>query len=170
MGINMIKLSKRDNRFLEEKAKNDISHIRSALKKEPLVLKKMKEYGFDYNVIDNVSIQFVEGLDVSAKTINGHIFLNAKMLEEDWKDYFHYACHEMVHVFQHLSGKCNGDNTDEEYLDNPSEIEAFRTQLEYREKTEPKKEVNEYINDLFDRHNVPKKERPEKKQELLDNK
>lgn len=38
----MIKLSKRDVKQLEEKAKSDIEHIKSALKKEPIV-KKMFE-------------------------------------------------------------------------------------------------------------------------------
>ncbi len=163
----MIKLSKRDNRKLEEKAKNDIMNIRAKAKKEPLVLKKLKEYGLDKDLIDDVSVQFDKNLDVSAKTINGKIYLNADMLKENWQDYYHYFCHEIIHSAQHLSGKCSGDNKEDSYLDNPAEIEAFQTQIKVREKTEPKEDVVEYVEDLMDRHNIPKNERAEKKKELL---
>lgn len=166
----MFKLSKRDLGDLDAKAKSDIEKIKAALKKEPIVQKEFKKYNRSLDEIDNVSIKFDPDLDVSAKTINGNIFLNAQMLEEDWKNYFHYAVHEITHYLQHTSGKCNGHGADAEknYLDNPSEIEAFQNQLKYREKTENKSEVNQYLKDLFDKHDVPKKERPEKKKELLD--
>lgn len=165
----MIKISKRDNRGLEDKAKNDIEKIRAALKKEPIVIKEFKKYKRDLGDIDSVKISFDPNLDVSAKTVNGDIFLNAKMLEEDWKNYFHYTVHEITHYLQHTSGSCNGHaDKKEKYLDNPAEIEAFQNQLKYREKTEDKTEVNQYIKDLFDKHRVPKKERSEKKKELLD--
>lgn len=165
----MIKISKRDNRGLEEKARRDIAHIRAALKKEPIVKKEFAKYDRDINEIDDVSISFDPHLDVSAKTVNGEIFLNAKMLEEDWEDYFHYAVHEITHYLQHTSGKCNGDGNEEEnYLDNESEVEAFQNQLKYRKKTEPKAEVEQYVKDLFDKHDIPKKRRPEKRKELLD--
>lgn len=164
----MIKISKHDDRELENKAKSDIEHIKAALKTEPLVIKIFKKYNRSINDIDKVVIKFDKELDVSAKTVNGNIFLNAKMLEENWKNYFHYALHEITHYLQHTSGKCNQGNDKKEYLDNPSEIEAFREQLKYREKTEPKKEVNKYVSDLMDKHDVPKDERSEKKKELLD--
>lgn len=165
----MIKLSKRDNRKLDEKAKSDLEHIRKALKKEPIALKEFEKYKRDINEVNNVSIQFDPDLDVSAKTVNGDIFLNAKMLEDNWQDYFHYILHEITHYLQHTSGDCNGHGkSNEEYLDNPAEIEAFKNQLHYREKTEDKKTVNKYLKDLFDKHNVPKKEREEKKEELLE--
>ena len=165
----MIKLSKRDNRAMEDKAEKDIEHIKAALKKEPIVQKEFKKYERDIEDVDNVSIEFDPNLDVSAKTVDGKIYLNAKMLEEDWQDYFHYAVHEITHYLQHTSGKCNGHGEEQEsYLDNDSEIEAFQNQLKYREKTEPESHVNKYVKDLFDKHNIPKKERPEKKKELLD--
>jgi len=164
----MIKISKRDNRGLEEKARKDIKHIKDALKKEPIVIKEFKKYNRDIDEIDDVSIMFDPNLDVSAKTVNGEIFLNAKMLEENWEDYFHYAVHEITHYLQHTSGKCNGGGEDENYLDNDSEVEAFQNQLKYREKTEPKEEVEQYVKDLFDKHHIPKQKRPEKRRELLD--
>lgn len=164
----MFKLSKRDLGNLEEKASSDIEKIKAALKKEPIVQKEFKKYDRDISDVDNVSIKFDPDLDVSAKTVDGDIFLNAKMLEDDWQDYFHYAVHEITHYLQHTSGSCNGHGDEQgSYLDNPSEIEAFQNQLEYREKTEDKSEVNQYVKDLFDKHHVPKKERPEKKKELL---
>lgn len=164
----MIKLSQRDTRNLDEKAKSDIEHIKAALKKEPIVQKEFKKYKRDISEIDDVSISFDDKLDVSAKTVNGDIFLNAKMLEDKWQDYFHYAIHEITHYLQHTSGKCNGHGEDKSYLDNDSEIEAFQNQLKYREKTEDNKTVNKYVKDLLDKHHVPKEERKEKKKELLD--
>lgn len=164
----MIKISKRDDRGLDDKAASDVEKIKAALKKEPIVISEFKKYKRDIDEVDNVSIQFDPNLDVSAKTVNGKIYLNAKMLEEDWKNYFHYAVHEITHYLQHTSGKCNGHGEEKSYLDNPAEIEAFQNQLKYREKTEDKSEVNQYVKDLFDKHNVPKKERSEKKKELLD--
>ncbi len=164
----MIKLSKRDNRSLETKAKSDIAHLRTALKKEPIIIKMFKKYNRDINEIDTASIQFDDSLDVSAKTIDGEIFLNAKMLEDDWQEYMHYLVHEFEHYCQHRSNKCLENNKEVDYLDNPSEISAFKGQLKYKEKTEPKKEVNKYLKDLFDKHDIPKDERPIKKKELLD--
>lgn len=165
----MMKISKRDYRALEDKARKDLKHIRAALKKEPIVIKEFKKYNRDINDIDDVSIKFDPNLDVSAKTINGDIFLNAKMLEDNWKDYFHYAVHEITHYLQHTSGQCNEPNNEKEnYLDNENEVEAFQNQLKYREKTEPHSEIEKYLKDLFDKHQIPKKERPEKKKELLD--
>lgn len=166
----MFKLSKRDNGNvdLEQKAIDDIKHIKAALKREPIVQKEFKKYRRNIDDIDDVSIQFDKNLDVSAKTINGNIFLNAEMLQEKWQDYFHYAVHEITHYLQHTSGKCDHNAKSENYLDNPAEIEAFKQQLKYREKTEPKHEVEQYIEDLFDRHDIPEKERGKKKRELLD--
>lgn len=166
----MLKLSKRDNRDKEQKAEVDIEHIKAALKKEPIVKRQFEKYKRDINEIDNVSIQFDDDLDVSAKTINGKIYLNSAMLEDKWQDYFHYAVHEITHYLQHTSGKCNGHGEENEsYLDNKSEIEAFQNQLKYREKTEDKSTVNKYVKDLLDKHDVPKDERTEKKKQLLDN-
>lgn len=163
----MIKLSKRDDAALKEKAKTDLEYIREALKKEPIVIRMFKKNKRDINEIDNVSIQFDKDLEVSAKTINGDIFLNAKMLEEDWKDYYHYLIHELSHYCDHKNNVCNENSKNVDYLDNPEEIKAFENQLQYREKTEGPDVVNEYIKELFDKHDIPKDERPEKKKELL---
>jgi hypothetical protein len=162
----MLKISMRDDRELEEKAKSDIKHIREAAKKEPLLLKKLKEYGFGKDLIDSVSVQFVD-LDVSAKTINGKIYLNAEMLKKPWQDYYSYFAHEICHSAQHRSGDCAGDSKDVPYLDNPAEVEAFQTQIKVREKYEPKEDVIEYVEDLMDKHDTPKDERADKKKELM---
>ena len=158
------KISKRDG--LDEKAKSDIEHIKAALKEEPIVQKMFKKHKRNVDEIDNVSIKFDPNLDVSAKTINGDIFLNAEMLKDNWKDYFHYAIHEMQHYLVHTSGKCQ-DHNNYEYLDDPAEIEAFQNQLAYKEKTEPKAQVNEYLDELFDKHDLSKSDRRKKKKELL---
>lgn len=167
----MLKLSMRDNRDLQEKAKNDIEQIKIALKKEPIIQKAFKQYNRNINDVDKISISFDDKLDVSAKTVNGKIFLNSKMLKDNWKDYFHYAIHECIHYLQHTSGECKSHEqiTNENYLDNKNEIEAFQKQISYRKKTEPKSEVNTYLNDLLDKHEIPKDERNEKKKELSNN-
>lgn len=165
----MFKLSSRDFKNIYEKAKSDIEQLRAALKKEPIVIKMFKTYGRNIDEIDNISIRFDKKLNVSAKTVNGDISLNAKMLDDNWKDYMHYLVHEFEHYCQHKSNECVESNEETDYLDNPAEIEAFQKQLSYRAKTEPKSEVNEYVEDLLDKHQVPKKERADKKKELLDN-
>src|ERR1041385_2050476 len=164
----MIKISQRDNRSSEEKAKGDIEHIKAALKKEPIVQKEFKKYKRDINEIDNVVIKFDPDLDVSAKTVDGEISLKADMLEENWQDYFHYAVHEITHYLQHTSGTCDAHEQQKDYLDNENEIEAFKNQLKYREKTEDKSDVNQYVKDLFDKHDIPKDERAKKRRQLLD--
>lgn len=161
----MIKLSKRDI-DKQEKAENDIAHIRKALKKEPIVIDEFNKYKRNISEIDDVSIQFDPDLDVSAKTVNGKIYLNAKMLDEKWEDYFHYAVHEIDHYLQHTTNDCD-HNSNEDYLDNDNEIEAFKDQIAYRKKTEGKPVVEEYITELFDKHDLPEKERSEKRKELL---
>lgn len=164
----MLKLSQRHElkQDMKDKAKSDLKHIIPALKKEPIVKEMFKKYKRDINDIDNISIQFAP-LDVSAKTINGDIFLNEEMLKDNWKDYFQYLPHELIHHLQHTSGKCAEDQKDEPYLDQPAEIEAFKAQLQYKEKTEDAATVNRYLRDLFDKHEIPKDERKEKKEELL---
>lgn len=165
--IEMFKISKRDNRSLEIKAINDLKYIRIAAKKEPLIIDMFKKNGRALSEIDDVSIQFVRDLEVSAKTINGKIYLNANMLDDDWKDYFHYIIHELSHYCDHKNKKCNDDNVS--YLDNPAEISAFKKQLKYREKHESPKVIDKYLEELFDKHDLPEKERPAKKKELLGN-
>lgn len=150
---------------------SDINKIKEELKKEPIVKRMFKQYGRDLNEIDKVSIKFAP-LDVSAKTVNGHIYLNEKMKDDDYKSYRHYIVHELTHYLQHTSDKCLDEEpiTDDNYLDNPSEQEAFQNQLEYKEKTEPKQEVEDYLKQLFDRYDLDRDERKEKLKELLPNK
>ena len=163
----MLKISKTDNR-LKEKGKEDIKKIRTELKKDPIVLKMFKKYKVDISKIDNVPISFDSDIDVSAKTVDGEIFLNSDMLYDDYKEYIHYVVHELTHVLQHITGKCNnGLNSDIEYLDIPSEIEAFKEQLKFKEKTDSKKEIGKYLKKLFDRHDLNRKERKKKIKELL---
>lgn len=162
-------LSAKIEKRLEGKAISDIEHIRKALKTEPIVKKEFEEYGRDINEIDNVKIRFDVGLDVSAKTINGEIFLNADMLDQDWHEYFNYAVHEITHYLQHTTDSCNEEeDKNTPYLDNKSEIEAFQNQLKYKEKTESKKAIEKYLKQLLDKHDLKGKEREDKKKELLD--
>ena len=60
-----------------------------------------------------------------------------------------------------------GDN-DVDYLDLPSEEEAFKIQLEYKEREEGEESAEDYVEGLLDHHKIKGKEREEKKQELME--
>lgn len=141
--------------------------LKADLKNEEEYLEKCKEYGKDTNFVDSVNITF-EPLDVSAKTTNGHIQLNEKLLDAPWKDKMRYAIHELTHCFQQEAGLVDGKTKKRDYLDDPNEQEAFEAQISYMKEHESEREVQEYIENLLDHHNIKGKEREEKKEELTD--
>jgi Mlc titration factor MtfA (ptsG expression regulator) len=112
--------------------------------------------------VDEVKIHF-KPIDVSAKTINGVIILNEKLIESgDWEDVMRYVVHEMVHVMQQEDGKVNGRVDKNRYLDDKNEQEAFQTQLEYMDDHESHENVQLYLEQLLDHHDIKGKERKEK--------
>jgi hypothetical protein len=145
-----------------------IKQLKERLKKEPSFLEKCKEYRCNPNFIDDVNVSFEE-LDVSAKTVNGEIFLNEKLFDEgDWHDQMRYVVHEMTHVMQQASGMVSSKKTDnEDYLDDDNEQEAFKAQLEYMDDHRPE-EIQEYLEQLLDHHNLEGKERRRKLKELTE--
>ena len=136
------------------------------IKKEKPFLDKCKEYKKGPDFIDQVKISF-EPLDVSAKTINGTIILNEELLEDgDWDDIMRYVVHEIIHVMQQEAGMVNGKTSDEDYLDDKNEQEAFQTQIEYMDEHVSPKELQEYLENLLDHHDIEGKERKEKRRIL----
>lgn len=146
---------------------NIVDKIKKCLKEDPHFLEVLEEYQESPSIVDDVPLSFDE-LEVSAKTINEEIILNEKLLDADWEDIMRYAIHEMVHVLQQRAGKVNAESQAEDYLDDDNEIEAFQTQLSYMYDNETEEEIQEYLDNLLDHHDIKGKEREDKKEELLE--
>ena len=158
-------LSKRDSEGLQKKL---ISMLRKKLKNSPLARRLCEKYDEDEQFVDTIPIEF-QPLDVSAKTVNGQILLNSKLLEGDFRDNMRYIIHEFVHCLQQENGDV-GSNSDGDYLDDPHEVEAFWYQIEGMDDMYSDKEIQEYIDGLMDHHDLTGKERKEKIEELTSKK
>lgn len=144
-----------------------ITKLKKAVQKEPSFIEKCEEYDKDPSFVDKVKITF-EPLDVSAKTVDGRVILNEKLFEEgSWNDAMRYTIHELCHVLQQEAGMVNGKTKKEDYLDDPNEQEAFQVQLEYMDEHTPE-EVQKYLENLLDHHDIQGKEREEKKKVLTE--
>jgi hypothetical protein len=116
-----------------------------------------------------VHISFDDDLDVSAKTVNCEIFLNGKLFDEgNWDDQMRYVVHEIIHVMQQEAGEVNGQTSDEDYLDDENELEAFKAQISYMSDHEPPEEIQQYLEQLMDHHDMQGKERRLKIEELTE--
>lgn len=142
-----------------------IKKMKKEVKDEDSFLEMCKKYNVSPDFVDSVHISF-EPLDVSAKTVNGKIFLNEKLLDQDFDDAMRYFQHELTHVCQQAAGEVDGKTPKADYLDDPNEQEAFQYQLDYMEEHTPE-EVDDYLDKLLDHHNIKGKEREEKKDVLL---
>lgn len=131
-------------------------------------MEKCKEYGKDPSFVNDVNISFSPDIDVSAKTVNGEIFLNDKLFNENWENQMRYLQHELVHVLQQASGKVNGKTEKEDYLDDKNEQEAFSTQIAYMCEHDTPEQIVNYIENLLDHHDIHGKERKEKAKKILD--
>ena len=146
-----------------------IKKLKEGVKKEQEFLDKCKEYGISPDFVGGVEISFDDDLDVSAKTINGEIFLNGALFDADnWIDQIRYTLHELIHCMQQEAGKVNEKTNNEDYLDDPNEVEAFQAQIAYMADHESPKEIQEYLEQLLDHHNIQGKERREKIKELTE--
>lgn len=167
-----MKISIRDFGPLKVLAKADyesiIKEMRKRVKSDPVIVAKFKEYKVPLDNIDLVHIEFTD-LDVSAKTKNKKIYLNRAMLNKDSEvgDPTAYLAHELIHYLQQSTGKVKTNNTDD-YLDQDNEVEAFKAQIDYKEKHEGKDEAEEYVDELLDYHKYKGKKREKKEKELLD--
>lgn len=133
----------------------------------------VKKYKKDADLIDGVTIRFCEDIDTTARTTNGEICLNNKLLNREEDVILRYILHEIVHVFQHIEneGKKVKKKDKDNYLFDEREVEAFTYQLDYQEEQEGN--VEEYLEHLFNFHDLDKKEKDEVLDDLtvkLDNK
>jgi len=142
-----------------------IAELRKKLKRSPVAHRLCDKYDEDVDFIDEISILF-EPLDVSAKTVNGEIILNSKLLEGDFRDNMRYLIHEFVHCLQQEHGKVDESTKDEDYLDDPNEQEAFKAQVDEMETTYDPEEIQIYLDGLMKHHDVRGKERLQKIREL----
>ncbi|MFA5048998.1 MAG: hypothetical protein WC516_08295 [Patescibacteria group bacterium] len=153
---------------LEEKYSDRIKFLKSIIKKDKVYLDKCKEYDREPSFIDDVNVYF-SPIDVSAKTVNGEIFLNENLFNEPIEKQLRYlGGHEIIHVMQQEAGKVNGKVDKEDYLDDPNEQEAFKTQLKFQCEHESAEEIQDYIENLLDHHDIRGKEREEKAKILVE--
>ena len=159
----LIKLSKRH----KPEAKL-IQIMKERAKLDPIVIKMFKEYDVPLGDIDKVEVSFVP-LDVSAKTKNRKIYINDSMLDKDSdvKDPTHYLVHELTHYLQQTTGQTHGHKEVSNYMDKPTEEEAFKAQIDFKKRHESPEEAEKYTEDLLDHHNIKGKERQKKKDKLL---
>lgn len=142
--------------------------LKSAIKKEDEYLEKCEEYGENLNFANKINIYFDPNLDVSAKTVNGEIFLNDKLYDKPWDVQMRYVIHEMTHCLQQKNGKVNGKVDKDRYLDDENEQEAFSAQISYMCEHDSAEEVQEYIENLLTHHDIKGKERKEKAKKLTE--
>lgn len=129
----------------------------------------LKKHGVDTDYLYRIPIVFQKDLEVSARTLHGVVYLNAKLVDKP-EECDHYCVHELTHHFQ----QCHGDeatvgSTNDQYLESPFEIEGFQNQVEYLKEEEGKPQASAYVEKVLDHHDYHGKERQEKKEELMAN-
>lgn len=154
---------------IEEKQKL-LAKIRVSLKNSDMAKKLIKDYKIKDWIFDAVPLDF-KPLKVTAKTINGTIFLNPDIEDMSFEIIMRYVIHEFVHVLQHITEEKNGEKEDDkkqDYLDREDEIEAFQYQIKYDADQRGEKAAKKYTEDLLEYHDIPKKEKKVKKKELME--
>ena len=153
-----------------------ISKMRESVKEDENVIEKFEEYGVPLDDIDSVEICFwgrgkgEDDLGVSAKTKDKKIYLNSNMLskEDPFEFAVPYVAHELIHYLQQLTGKNLTKKKTDEYLDKPTEEEAFQVQVQFKKDHEGEEDAEEYVDKLLDYHDLTGKKRTTKRRKLLD--
>lgn len=160
--------------ILVKKAKTELQNnvelvakIKRELRNEEIALDICKEYGFDIDILDGISIEFADDLEASAKTVDGAILLSSNLIEKDFEVMMRYAIHELVHAMQHMKITSLKEFEGQEYLDRSDELEAFQFQIEYEAKAVGEEEAEEYVDDLIEYHEIPEDEAGDKKERLM---
>lgn len=152
---------------MEARAKR-VKELKELVKKDEVFIDKCKEYDTDPSFVDSVKVSFSPTLDVSAKTINGEIFLNDKLFHDDMSVQARYILHELTHCLQQDNNMVSGKTDKEDYLDDENEQEAFGAQIAYMCEHEDAEEIQNYIENLLDHHNIKGKERREKAKKIIE--
>src|SRR5260221_8164526 len=107
-----------------------INEGKNKLKENDVFIDMCKEYDVSPDIIDIIPMRFA-GIPVSARTEKGIITFNYKLLcNGDFDKELHY----MIHECRHYMDQCYGEKPtmgaeDGNYLDNPFEQDAFKTQV-----------------------------------------
>jgi len=147
-----------------------IEKAKKFIVKDKTFIKMCEDYGVEPVIIQHIPMYF-DDLDVSATTKHGVIYFNYKLLcDGDFFKDFMYVIHELGHILQqYFNDEPTKGADDGEYLENEYEIEAFQNQVEFMHEHFGKSEVEKYINNLLDYHDLDDHEFDDKKQELLKN-
>lgn len=145
-----------------------IDRAKKRIKENKVVQDMFKEFEVDLDELDDVPIAFAD-LEVSARTEHGIIYLNYNLLADgDFDKDDHYLVHELTHYLQQTTGsKPTKGSTDDDYLDNKFEQEGFQNQTEYLSDTRGDEVAEAYTDKVLDHHEVPEKDRAERKKELM---
>lgn len=142
-----------------------IEKIKKFMYKDSYFKELFSEYKKDMGLIEEIPVDFVTDLDVSAQTVNGSIKLNQKLMSKPFHLIMRYIVHEMVHVFQHMDG-LKDDGKNKNYLDNQDEVEAFQKQIEFDANNNGNSKAISYTKKLIKFHKYPKSKRDDKFKEL----
>ena len=155
--------SKKDLSVLDNM--EDLFDIRTDLLKNPIAKEICSDNSIGDWFLEAVPIMYSE-LDVSAKTEDGNIMLNEDLKNHPHSTRMRYVLHELVHAIQHSLDKNKDIDKTREYLERDDEQEAFKYQLKYDEKKSSKKDLKDYIENLLEHHDVPKKDKKQLVREL----
>lgn len=134
----------------------------------PVVQAMFEDYGVPVEHIKDVPIEAVP-LSVSAKTKNKKVYINEDLLEDGFEDDMHYIVHEVCHYLQQTTGDVleYEDLHKHDYLDKPTELEAFSYQVQFMRDYYGNSFAEEYVDDLLDFHEYKGKKREEKRKRIL---
>lgn len=145
-----------------------LAKIKDELKNSEIAKQICGKYGYEIDIIDGIPIEFIDGLDSSAKTINSKIQINDELMDAPFEKVMRYAIHELTHALQHMQRYGKEDpHSGKEYLDRGDEIEAFQFQVEYESENVGKNEAETYVDELLEYHEIPEEDREDKKEELM---
>ena len=134
---------------IERGKKQLINAVRIYLKHSPVVQAMFEYYNIPLEKIHDVRISFGD-LDVSAKTKNKEITINESFLVDGFEEDMHYVVHELVHYLQQHTGDVKGyeDLGSQDYLDKPTEVEAFSYQVQFMRDQYGDEKAEEYVEDF----------------------
>ncbi len=145
-----------------------IRKICDFLKSNPTVKGMFSKYDVPLSYLDRVQIEFAP-LDVSARTKDCAIYINKSFLDDlKFSDDIHYIVHELTHVLQQLIESPEDlVEPNLEYLEMPTELEAFKYQISFMKDFYGIEFAEDYVDQLLDFYEYEDEEKEEKRKELL---
>lgn len=145
-----------------------LSKVRTALMGDDIAKEICKDLDIGHWHLSSVPISFEE-IDVTAKTVDGKIILNTSLIGKPFPILMRYVIHEVVHAIQHIHEHGIKQADDEgAYLDREDEVEAFQYQVKFDKENRGESEAEGYVDRLLEYHDVPSKDKGEKKDELME--